>query len=122
MMAVVRVLLLVLGIIAVIFGAAMYIENQNFLGRCPGAWPTPMHEENCRVAGNNVIFGLLFMVIGTVFIIVGIISFILARRNRMKDRQNCPKCRNTITRQSSPKNCYNCGMPIDWSKAKGKPK
>ena len=121
MMSAIRVLLLILGIFAVVFGATMYTVNQDFLESCPGQpslWlqpRDPLHEENCRVASGNVIFGLLSLVVGAVLIILSIFSLISARRNMMKDTQNCPQCRTTITRQSSPKNCANCGSPIDWA-------
>jgi hypothetical protein len=122
MMSVVRILLLILGIFAVVFGAAMYTVNQDFLEHClrnplPGSGPY-FQEENCRVARGNVVFGQLSMIAGIALIILSMIFLITARINRMKATLNCPECRTTITRQSSPKNCANCGLPIDWSKAK----
>jgi RsiW-degrading membrane proteinase PrsW (M82 family) len=122
MMSVVRLLLLILGIVAVVFGAAMYTENQEFLEGCHddtfGFWgESPVHEENCRVASGNVIFGMLSMVVGTVLIALSVIAFVSARRGMMSVTQNCPQCQTIITRQSSPKNCSNCGSQVDWSDA-----
>jgi hypothetical protein len=117
-MSAVRILLLILGIIAIVFGATMYTENQDYLKRCPGPWPTPIHTENCRVASGNVVGGLFSMIVGIVLIILSMAFLISARINEMKATLNCPKCHTTITRQSSPKNCANCGISIDWDKAK----
>lgn len=116
-MSAVRVILLVIGVIIVVFGATMYTENQDFLAGCPGrAWGgSPFQEENCRVAAGNVIFGLLSVIVGMILIILGMISLWTAGSNRMKAMQNCPHCHTTITRQSSPKDCANCGSSIDWA-------
>jgi uncharacterized membrane protein len=123
-MSVVRIMLLLLGLIAVVFGGAMYTVNQEFLESCydpPGLWLStredPVHEENCRVASGNVLFGVLSMIIGIVLISLSVVAFISARRNRMKATQNCPQCHTTITWRSSPKNCSNCGSTIEWKDA-----
>jgi RsiW-degrading membrane proteinase PrsW (M82 family) len=119
MMAVVRILLLICGAIILMFGGLMYVENLDFLQGCPGDtfgfWgESPIHEENCRVAAGNVIFGLLFAIIGMILILLGAISLWSAGWNRMKAMQTCPHCSTTINWRSSRRNCANCGSPIDW--------
>jgi hypothetical protein len=116
-MSAVRFLLLVLGIIAVVFGAAMYTENSSYLEICDSPHLDPVREENCRVAAGNVLFGLLSMVVGTTLLALGAVSIAYTWRIRRTDAQVCPHCHTEILRQSSPKNCSNCGSQVDWSDA-----
>jgi hypothetical protein len=111
--------ILVLGLSGAIIGAMLYGVYQEEVDDCQYLFHRTFNEEKCENA--EFIHGLGFfgMLFGVIFAIIGGILMAIPSVEKPSYHQfTCPRCQATLTYQYSPTNCYNCGLPIDWDKAK----
>ncbi|MHA2264753.1 MAG: hypothetical protein ACXAEN_20355 [Candidatus Thorarchaeota archaeon] len=108
------------GIIGLIVGAMVCIDSQSYIDKCENYWFRYANQSDCNLASEQYDQGLMGVVIGIVLLIPAIILIAVGQSKPVPQYSQftCPRCRATLTYQYSPTNCYNCGLPIDWDKAK----
>ena len=104
-----------LGSLLLLIGVLLVLINQNIVDLCRDF--SSFHPaENCAEARAYHSAGLICAVLGIIFVGVGMYLAVEEMIEPERSRFRCPYCRFNITYRSSPLNCVNCGMRLDWSR------
>ncbi|MCK4444773.1 MAG: hypothetical protein KAW09_09530 [Thermoplasmata archaeon] len=114
--------LLIIGILGILIGVFLILlyKGQDF--EC--LHTSIYSEEQCMIARVLYNVGVVAVIIGIIFAVVG--GIVIAIRGREQTtgsefadsyQYTCPRCQWKISYYTSPQNCANCGLPIDWSMA-----
>jgi hypothetical protein len=106
------------GVVTVLLGVGLWLLYIPSYNNCQDEWSRVFDEEECWAV--LTIHNLAIIIVGAGFILsfVGVVTLILVRLTAEYAYFECPRCRAHINYQNSPHNCYLCGLPIDWSKAR----
>jgi drug/metabolite transporter (DMT)-like permease len=109
---------LTLGVIGIVLGTLYVVGQQSSLERCQDHGYRDDNVYECTLSPQLYNTGLAISFIGVGFVILGAIMLATATPVPRHLQFVCLQCSARMTYKSSPTNCYSCGAPIDWDKAK----
>lgn len=105
--------ILPLGILLFVIGLILVIFNQSTVDLCMDyTWHSP---DRCTEAKALHSAGLICVILGLVLLGPGVYLLVEEVTEPERVRFRCPQCWSPITYQTSPLNCVNCGLRVDWS-------
>ncbi len=113
----VGILLVVVGILLGYAGGVIWISSESMYNDCQDDSFRAVHRNDCQEAIAEQGMGIAGLIIALVLTIIGIILIARWKPILQYSQSTCPRCQATSIYQYSPASCYNCGLPIDWSKA-----
>jgi hypothetical protein len=107
---------LVISVVVMIIGGLILSAYEDEYIECKDSVYRFFHGDDCARADSDIYYGITVTVLGIILTIIGAILLVVLRERPNHAELHCPRCHMQITYQSSPTNCMNCGMPIDWSR------
>jgi ribosomal protein L37E len=107
--------LAVVGIgLAVLGGLGLAIGHEE-ADLCGYEFYRSYYEERCLT--NDVLYygGILGVILGVILLVIGGIRMGTSRSATAGIQFTCSRCGANISFQNSPNNCFNCGLPMNWS-------
>ena len=111
------VIFLVVGIVIGLLGGFLWIDNEEDHENCKFEMVRYLGGDRCFEADRNYFLGIAGMGVGGILAFIGImlIAVGLSKPTSPHLQFTCSRCQASLTYQYSPTNCYNCGLPVNWS-------
>ena len=110
---------LVIGVLALFSGVVSIGGCKQDFDICQNQWYRSQNEEACVRVDTCMAVGVTAVVLGAILVVRDVLKLWVEKRKPTHTDGTCPRCGAVIVRQSSPKTCFSCGQPIDWSRTKG---
>lgn len=110
------ILLVVVGILLAVAGGTLWTISHESYDNCQDDLFRAVHNNDCQEAVGEYEVGIAGLIGALVLTVIGIVLLASGEPKSLHSQFTCARCRALLTYQDSPTNCYNCGLPIDWSK------